>query len=226
MHLQIDYQATWDLVRRQLASLFAYHPPEDDPALEPAFKEAIHRCEKCFAAIRTKYFQRDGRPYFNPFHTGQYSIFLYYLANSVWRLNPGHTSLADRIYYLNKALNGLDIYYEVELPEIFYLDHAVGSVLGRGKYGNYFHFFQNCTVGNNKGIYPRFGEYVCLMAGARVLGDSTIGDYVIFSANCYVKDQDIPSQSLVFGASPQLIIKQKDREYFRERLQLWFFIPA
>jgi serine O-acetyltransferase len=225
MNLQIDYQATRDLVRRQLASLFAYHPAEDDPTLDLALKEAIRRCEKCFAYIRTRYFQRDGRPYFNPFHSGQYSIFLYYLANSAWRLNPGHT-LADRIYCLNKALSALDIYYEVELPEVFYLDHAVGSVLGRAKYGNFFLFFQNCTVGNNKGIYPRFGEYVCLMAGARVLGDCVIGDQVIFSANCYVKDQNIPSRSLVFGASPHLVIKQKDPQYFREFMGQWLVIPA
>jgi serine O-acetyltransferase len=226
MNLQIDYQGTRELVRRQLAHLFTYDPAVDDAALDPALEEAIRRCGKCFGAIRTKYYQRDGQPYFNPFHTGQYSIFLYYLANSVWSLNPGYTSLADRIYYLNKALNGLDLYYEVQLPEIFYLDHAVGSVLGRARYGNYFAFFQNCTAGNNKGLYPQFGEYVCLMAGARVLGNAIIGDYVVLSANCYVKDQDIPSQSLVFGASPHLIIKRKDKAYFLEFMRSWFFIPG
>jgi serine O-acetyltransferase len=55
-------------------------------------------------------------------------------------------------------LNGLDLYYQVEMPEVFFLDHAVGRVLGNGKYGNYFAFLQNCTVGNKKVIYRSLGN--------------------------------------------------------------------
>jgi serine O-acetyltransferase len=63
------------------------------------------------------------------------------------------------------------------------------------------------------------------MAGAKVMGNSNIGDYVVFSANCYVKDQDIPSQSIVFGASPRLIIKRKDKQDILELMKSWFVIP-
>jgi serine O-acetyltransferase len=45
-------------------------------------------------------------------------------------LDVANTTLADRIYYLNKALNGLDLFYEVEMPDVFYLDHPVGTVIG------------------------------------------------------------------------------------------------
>jgi serine O-acetyltransferase len=224
--LQVDYQEIRDLVRRQLTNFFGYDPNKDDDVLEQALQAAIKRCEKCFAAVSNKYCHRDGQPYFNPFHSGQYTIFLYYLSNSVWLMNPENRSLADRLYYLNKTLNCLDLYYEVILPEIFFLDHAVGSVMGRGTYGNYFAFSQNCTVGNNKGVYPQFGEYVLLMSGAKVLGKSVIGDQVIISANCYVKDEDIPSQSIVFGESPSLIIKKKDVQSIFEVVQQWFYIPG
>ena len=82
--------------------------------------------------------------------------------------------MADRIYYLNKALNGVDLFYEVELPDVFFLDHPVGSVLGQTqRNGDFFSFSQNCTVGNNKGIYPTIGQNVQMMAGAMIVGDCT-----------------------------------------------------
>jgi serine O-acetyltransferase len=225
MNLQVESNQIRELVRRQLGNLFVYNPSEDENALESAFDAALRRCEKCFAAIKNKYYQRNGHPYFSPFHSGQYSIFLYFLSNSVWLQNPEHQSLADRIYYLNKALNGLDIHYEVEMPEIFFLDHPVGSVVGRANYKNYFSFSQNCTVGNNKGIYPQFGENVSLMSGAKVLGNCIVSDHVIISANCYVKDQNISSYSIVFGISPHLVIKHKDRRYFLDMMESRFLAP-
>ena len=39
------------------------------------------------------------------------------------------------------------------------------------------------------------------------LGRSVIGDHVILSANCYVKDTVIPPHSIVFGQDRDLIIK-------------------
>ncbi len=61
-------------------------------------------------------------------------------------------------------MNACDLFYEVDLPEIFMLDHPLGSVMGRAKFGNYFAFSQNCTVGNNNNIFPEIGEYVTMTA--------------------------------------------------------------
>jgi serine O-acetyltransferase len=140
-------------------------------------------------------------------------------------LGPQHRSLADRVYYLNKALNGVDLYHEVELPEIFGLDHPLGSVMGRARYSDFFFFSQSCTVGNSRGTYPQFGEEVLMLSGAKVLGNCDIGSHVILSANSYVKDTNIPSCSIVFGSSPDLVIKQKPLEYFVETMQGVFFPP-
>lgn len=106
-------------------------------------------------------------------------------------------------------MNACDLYYEIALPDIFMLDHPVGSVMGRATYGNYFSFGQNCSVGNNKGIFPAIGEYVKMSANSMILGNSNIGDNVTIAAGACVKDQDIPQNSLVFGSSPNLIIKPK-----------------
>uniref|UniRef100_U9TJE2 Uncharacterized protein n=1 Tax=Rhizophagus irregularis (strain DAOM 181602 / DAOM 197198 / MUCL 43194) TaxID=747089 RepID=U9TJE2_RHIID len=88
------------------------------------------------------------------------------------------------------------------MPNVFHLDHPIGSVLGRATYGENFTFSQNCTVGNNKGIFPKLGKNVTMHSGSKILGDSTIGDNVTISANCYIKDSSIPNDRVVFGESP------------------------
>jgi serine O-acetyltransferase len=204
-----------ELVPRQLANLFVFDP-DDGAVLDQAIDMALGRSLHCFGHISNKYYQRDGRVTFSPFHSGQYCIFLYYLSNAISSHYPQHRSLADRIYYLNKVMNGLDIYHEVEMPAVFFLDHPVGSVMGRAQYADFFTFTHNCTVGNNKGAYPCFGEHVSMMSGAKVLGASDIGDHVILAANSFVKDTSIPPCSVVFGSSPSLVVKRKPLEYFLE----------
>jgi len=172
-------------------------------------KEVLIRCERCFGKNSNKYYSEGGQVYFNPYHSGQYTIYLYYMSNTIFKWNKDYIRLADKVYYLNKIMNACDLFYEIELPEYFMLDHPVGTVLGRAQYGNYFSFGQNCTVGNNKGIFPIIGENVRMTANTMILGNSTIGDNVILGAGACVKDQDIPSNSIVFGSSPNLIIKTR-----------------
>lgn len=198
------------LVAMQIKNLFGLHNHEKK-TLWTAVDVALKRCGYCFSHVTNKYYRKDGEVYFNPFHSGQYSIFLYFLSNSIFVDGKAtDRTLADRVYYLNKALNGLDLFYEVAMPGIFFLDHPVGSVIGRATFGDYFFFSQNCTVGNNKGIFPQLGKNVRMMSGAKIIGNSRIGDNVIVSANTYVKDCDVSSDSMVFGSSPKLVIVPRD----------------
>lgn len=196
------------LIRHQIHNLFLLEPIEEE-VLTNLLPKALHKTEKCFSQSRNKYYKKDGEAFFSIYHSGQYCIFLYFLARQVFLERPEHRSLADKIYYLNKALNGLDLYYEIEMPDAFHLDHPVGSVMGRASYGNNFTFAQLCTVGNNKGIFPIIGKNVQMLSGSKILGQCIIGDDVIISANTYIKDTDIPPNSLVFGSSPNLVIKQR-----------------
>lgn len=150
----------------------------------------------------------EGEPYFNPYQSAQYTIFLYYFSNTVSR-ETDCRFLADKLYYLNKIMNACDLYHEVELPKFFKLDHPVGSVMGRARYGEGFSFSQNCTVGNNRGIYPVIGENVRMCANSSIIGNCVIGNNVTIGANSGVKDENIPDDSLVFGHSPNLIIVRK-----------------
>ena len=194
------------LIKHQIQSLFLLDKSESN-ILMYSLPEALAKTRNCFSFSKNKYYRKDSQVFFSVYHSGQYCIFLYFLARQVFLDSPELRTLADKIYFLNKALNGLDLYYEVDMPKVFHLDHPVGSVMGRASYGENFTFAQLCTVGNNKGIFPKIGENVQMLSGSKILGRCKIGNNVIISANTYIKDEDIPNDSLVFGSSPSLIIK-------------------
>src|SRR5690606_27406824 len=145
MRIDIGKRSITDLVARQLDSLFFLEEGDQD-LLARVMPDVLLRVERCFAQASNKYYRRDGEVYFSPWHSGQYTIFLYFLANTLFVADRNaHRALADKLYYLTRALNGLDLYYEVEMPDIFFLDHPLGSVIGRGVFGNFFTFSQQCT---------------------------------------------------------------------------------
>lgn len=48
-----------------------------------------------------------------------------------------------------------------------------------------------------------------MCAGSSIIGDSVIGDNVLIGANATIKDEVVPSNVVVFGESPNLVIKRK-----------------
>lgn len=133
--------------------------------------------------------------------------------------------LADKVYYLNKIIHGVDWYWAIELPEYFFPEHPVGSVLGRAVYGDYLVIYQGVTIGGNYSIkekmivYPVIGKYVICYSDAKIVGNTTIGNKVIIGANCYIKDERIPDYSVVHGSSPNLSVctynEDTINEYFK-----------
>lgn len=183
--------------------------------LRAPLEDALARVEYCFSRIRGKYFNDGTDVVFDHRHTDHYAMFLYLLSNSVYRRN-GNPEIAGKVYALNKALHALDAFYQVELPEIFCFQHPVGTVLGRAQYSDYLFVYQRCSTGAKNGVYPRFGKGVVLYAGSAVIGHCSVGDNVWLSAGALVMGQDIPANSVVFGATPSLTIKPTKRDVRRE----------
>lgn len=197
-----------ELISHQIRNLFLLEAEEQQVLLE-LLPGALSKTEFCFSFSANKYYRRDGKVFFSIYHSGQYCIFLYYLARQIFIERPEQRTLADKVYFLNKTLNGIDLYYEVQMPKVFHLDHPLGTVLGRASYADGFTFSQHCTVGNNRGVFPVIGENVTMYSGSKILGRSRIGANVEIAANTMIKDTDIPADSIVFGASPHLVIKPK-----------------
>lgn len=208
------------LLYRQASLLF---PIEDEDAarIDAAFTGALARTEHCFSRVRNKYYRDDSEARFDPLHGCQWAAFLYLLSNEIWRSGG---AVCDKLYAVSKALSGADLFYQVELPEVFFFDHPVGTVVGRASYSGYFVFGQGCTVGNNHGVYPTFDESVFMMNDSKVIGSCRIGDFVIIGANTYIKDREIPSGSLVFGQEPDVVIKEGKFEFVMDyaREVFWY----
>lgn len=202
-------------VNKQLENILIFNGKVDSFVLL-----ALERAMKCFSYSVNKYYISSE---FDVFHSGKYSIFLYYLSNSIYKEDPNN-QLAEKIYYLNKILHSVDWFYAIDLPLFWGVEHPVGSVLGRAKYSNGLFLYQGCTVGGNKGKYPSLGPNVILYANSTVLGDSKIGRNVIVSAGTIIKDEIIPDNCLVFGQSPNLIIKKKSQEFMIELISKFWVI--
>ena len=199
------------LAERQLVALFPWSAADRaDAAAAYAAVDArfLANCSR----IRNKYYAEAALV--SPLHSCQYAMFLHFLSRAL-----GRSQAKDMVYNLLKMVSGADLYHQIELPETFFFDHSVGSVLGRAAYGDHFVFAQGVTVGNNSGAYPEFGECVALMGGAKVLGRCRVGRNVIVAANAYVKDRDIPDDSIVFGQDRGLVVRtgcgERNREFFR-----------
>ena len=146
----------------------------------------------------------------NPFNSVINCNYLYWLSHELYRLR---SEVADKVYYLNKLLNAVDLFYAIDLPKTWSCEHPLGSVMGRAVYGNRFFFYQGCTVGGNynNGVleYPIIGEDVIMYSNSKIIGKSIIGNHVKIAANAYIKNEIIPDNSIVFGQSPNLIIKMR-----------------
>jgi serine O-acetyltransferase len=197
MQATLTPTALADYVARQLNHFFPDDQLLSGTDLASATSEAMDRVEYCFShACLPRYF-REGEARFNHLHSDQYLVFLWFLSNSIWR-RGGAGPVADKVYYLNKALHAFDCVYENGLPDIFLVFHGVGTVLGKGTYGNYLWIAQGCTVGQHRGVYPRLGEWVGLAANSSIIGDCTLGDGATVGAGTYVVNQDIPAGHVVF----------------------------
>ncbi len=155
---------------------------------------------------------------FSPYMSVQWMNFLYRVCHVIYKNGGGVT--ADQVYYLNKIMHSIDWFYAIDLPVHFHCEHPLGSVLGRANYGDYFFIYQGTTVGGNrkngKLQYPVIGDNVILYANATVLGNTHIGNNVVVAADTFLMDEIIPDNCLVFGHSPNIIVKNKSEIEIKE----------
>jgi serine O-acetyltransferase len=190
--------------------------PDDNPTTENQLFDAIQNAEEriyhCFSNIRKKYFHHNGTTHFNHLISDQYCMYLYMLSNHVYT-SSGEEELATKLYYLNKALHSVDIFYTTQLPSIFLLVHPVGTILGRADFSDYFVAYQGVTVGClNDGKFPSFEGKTILYANSKILGDCTIGDNVCLAADATVINKDISKNKIVLGQSPELKITSNNKD--------------
>jgi len=183
-------------------------------AVEAHIDEALERLHRCINGCA------PWRPdEFNVLQSSQHTIFLYYLANTIWT-RSGDGAAATRLFLMNKAFNGIDLFYEIAMPEVFYIGHSVGIVLAKATYGNYLVLYQNSTVGRHKDQIPVLGDRVVLYPNTAVIGRSVVEDDAVVSQGVSVVNKHVPKGSIAFaGGSGELAFRPRPddllSEYFR-----------
>lgn len=196
------------LAARQLDVFFPDCQSVQPADLAVAVPGALSRLEHCFSHVCNKYFFNGKEAVFDHLHGDQYAMWLYLLANELYR-HAGPVPLCKKLFLLNKALHGCDIFYEVSLPSVFLLVHPLGTVLGRGLYADFFIAYQRVGIGSNHGIYPTLGRYLTLHPGSAVLGRSTVGDHCSISTESLLLDRDLPANSVYIGNPRNALIKSR-----------------
>lgn len=193
----------------QVNAMFPDPQPVGIDLLRPAVDVALLRLEHCFSHIDNKYFFDGEQAVFSHLHGDQYAMWLYLLANELHR-QGGPAAVCDKLFLLNKALHGLDAFYEVSLPDIFLLVHPLGTVLGRGTYSDYFIAYQRCGIGANHDVYPTLGRHVTLRPGSAILGRCAIGDYCQMAAESLILDRDLPDNTLYIGNPSSMKLRRQE----------------
>jgi serine O-acetyltransferase len=173
--------------------------------------ERLHRCINACAPWRPDQF--------NVLQSSQHCSFLYFLANTIWR-RSGETAAPTRLFLMNKALNGIDLFYEIAMPEVFYIGHSVGIVLAKATYGNFLVLYQNATIGRHKDRIPVIGDRVVVYPNSAVIGRSVVGEGAVISQGTSVLDREVPAGRMAFtGADGKLALRLAPTdllsEYFR-----------
>lgn len=210
----------------QLDMFFPDGTKFDGNDVDIAFDRGLERLEYCFKDITFPSYSDDsGQTFFSHLHADQYATFLYYFSNSLWEQSQ-NKPVCDKIMYLNRTLNNFFFSYKGKLPDHFFFGHPVGTIIGNAVYGDYLVVLQNVTVNtssdDNGNPAPVLGKGLFLGAGAKIIGNKSIGDRVSIGVDTLVYNREIGDDKVVItDDTGKVIIKDRVKEkcfaqnYFR-----------
>ncbi|MDH3504725.1 MAG: serine O-acetyltransferase [Nitrospirota bacterium] len=146
-------------------------------------------------------------------YSGFHALLAHRLAHWLWRTNL--PIIPRLISQLARWVTGIEIHPGAQIGRGFFIDHGMGVVIGETAIiGDFVTLFQGVTLGGTgkeRGKrHPTLGNHVVVGAGAKVLGNITIGDFVKIGANSVVL-RSVPSNSTVIGIPGRIIKTIGDR---------------
>lgn len=230
MHISLPKEELKEYIAQQLRHYFPDKYEFKGEDVDKAFEQGLERTENCFSFINNAaYSDNQGRTFFSHLHSDQYAQFLYFFSNSLWNLSE-NKPICDKLIYLNKALNGFFYSYKGKLPDIFFLTHPVGTIIGNACYSDFLVISQNVTINTgedkNGKVVPELGKGLYLAAGAKIIGSEPIGDRVSIGVDAVVYNQSIADDQVVERTSSGNILVRdrrkelcKAQQYFRVKIE-------
>lgn len=209
MKLSIEKSALINYLSKQLELFYPDGVVVKDGLIH-IMPTVIERMDYCFSHINKKYYIEDGQSCFNHLNADHYAMFLYFVSNEAWRQNL--ILIATKAFLLNKALHGIDVFYSISLPNIFLFVHPIGTVLGNASYADFLVVYQHVTVGSDVGgVYPHFGKGCVLYSKSSAIGQCNLGSNVSLAAHSFIRNREIPDNTVVVGLFPDNNIKKNNR---------------
>jgi serine O-acetyltransferase len=154
------------------------------------------------------------------FQLGTIAVMVYRLGTWSYSLR-GLASYPAKALYLLAAgfwepLTGMHINPRLVIGRGFVVHNFSNIVVDAASIGENFTVNQGVTVGpdwRNDGL-PRIGDNVFLGAGAKVLGNVTLGDNVVVAANALV-ERSVPDNCTVVGVPARIIARDSSSDYLR-----------
>jgi len=175
--------------------------------------DVIEEIKEENANVKHRYYRDNEKRlgFLNPLFSDHLTKLLHQVSFKIWHLQKNQ-HFCDALFFILKSNCHINLFYQTEIPKFFFPFHALGSVLGRTKYGKYFFINQNCTVGGNLKEFPVFGEGVILGPNVTILGKCMIGDNVKIGAGSLIIEKNIPDNSVFIGRPEKYVIRDNKED--------------
>jgi serine O-acetyltransferase len=147
-------------------------------------------------------------------YPGLHAVWMHRINYALWQ--AGFFTLARLGSHLSRFLTGIEIHPAAQVGRRFFIDHGMGVVIGETTViGDDVTIYQHVTLGGTgkkkDKRHPTIEDGVVIGAGAKVLGNITIGQRAqIGSGSVVVKD--LPPDCTAVGIPSRIIVKNGQAE--------------
>lgn len=152
-------------------------------------------------------------------YPGVHAMFFYRINHFLW--NANFKILARFLSQIARFLTGIEIHPGAVIGKRFFIDHGMGVVIGETTIiGNDCTLYQGVTLGgvgtgnHTTKRHPTLKDNVMVCAGAKIIGNVTVGDNSIIGASSIVL-KNVPENCTVVGV-PGKIVKENGVRVERE----------
>lgn len=146
-------------------------------------------------------------------YPGLHALWLHRACHHLWL--AGFKTPARFLAHISRFLTGIEIHPAAQIGQRLFIDHGMGVVIGETtKIGDDVVIYQGVSLGGTgkkKGKrHPTIENGVIIGAGAKILGDVTIGEASQIGAGSVVV-KDVPAHSTVVGIPGRVVMRDGQR---------------
>lgn len=155
-------------------------------------------------------------------YSGLHALWIYRVNHWLWM--HGWRFVARALSQVGRLITGIEIHPGAHIGRRFFVDHGMGVVIGETTIvGDDVTLYQGVTLGGTgKEVgkrHPTIGSSVVIGAGARVLGNITIGENSRVGAGSVVL-RDVPDNSTIVGVPGHIVFRAGKRVVITDPKQI------